>query len=96
MGNLISLPFKVAKTTATFYGGLFHYLFRKRRTTPYELDSDAQCSDSDYFDFLISILVVPFSFSHALRHGHCNQAGQGGSFGGLAARRRDTQTSSWL
>ena len=41
MGNFISLPFKVAKTTATFYGGLFHYLFGKGRTTPYELGADS-------------------------------------------------------
>lgn len=37
MGQALSLPFRIAKTTATYYGGLFFYLFGKGRNTPYDL-----------------------------------------------------------
>ena len=37
MGQALSLPIRLAKTTATFYGGLFFYLFGKGRNTPYDL-----------------------------------------------------------
>ncbi|KAL7546494.1 hypothetical protein ACHAWF_009831 [Thalassiosira exigua] len=35
MGNAVSLPFKLASTTWTFYRGLFHYLLGAGRTRPY-------------------------------------------------------------
>lgn len=41
MGQALSLPIRLAKTTATFYGGLFFYLFGKGRSTPYDLGSES-------------------------------------------------------
>jgi hypothetical protein len=35
MGQAISLPFKLASTTLTFYRGLYHYLLGPGRTSPY-------------------------------------------------------------
>ena len=35
MGNLVSLPFKLASTTLTFYRGFLHYLIGPGRTSPY-------------------------------------------------------------
>ncbi|KAL9180831.1 hypothetical protein ACHAXT_011284 [Thalassiosira profunda] len=35
MGQIISLPFKLASTTLTFYRGLFHYLLGAGRNSPY-------------------------------------------------------------
>lgn len=37
MGQALSLPFRIVKTTATYYGGLFFYLFGKGRNTSYDL-----------------------------------------------------------
>lgn len=37
MGNAISLPFRLARATLDFYGGLFHYLFGKGRRSEYGL-----------------------------------------------------------
>lgn len=41
MGQALSLPVRVAKTTATFYGGLFFYLVGKGRSTPYDLGAES-------------------------------------------------------
>uniref|UniRef100_A0A7S4MEK1 Alpha-L-glutamate ligase-related protein ATP-grasp domain-containing protein n=1 Tax=Odontella aurita TaxID=265563 RepID=A0A7S4MEK1_9STRA len=41
MGNAISLPFKIAKTTLSFYGGFFHYLFGGGRKSPYLLGDES-------------------------------------------------------
>jgi len=41
MGNALSLPFKIAKTTVSFYGGFFHYLCGAGRKTPYLLGADS-------------------------------------------------------
>jgi len=41
MGGAISLPFKLLKTTSTFYGGLFHYLMGRGRYSPYLLGSES-------------------------------------------------------
>eukprot|EP00568_Trieres_chinensis_P000556 CAMPEP_0183291464 /NCGR_PEP_ID=MMETSP0160_2-20130417/881_1 /TAXON_ID=2839 ORGANISM="Odontella Sinensis, Strain Grunow 1884" /NCGR_SAMPLE_ID=MMETSP0160_2 /ASSEMBLY_ACC=CAM_ASM_000250 /LENGTH=448 /DNA_ID=CAMNT_0025452277 /DNA_START=41 /DNA_END=1387 /DNA_ORIENTATION=- len=52
MGNAVSLPFKLAKTTLSFYGGFFHYLWGRGRRSPYFLGSQStfpylRPSDSD-------------------------------------------------
>mmetsp|Transcript_10395 Transcript_10395/g.14677 ORF Transcript_10395/g.14677 Transcript_10395/m.14677 type:complete len:450 (+) Transcript_10395:157-1506(+) len=41
MGQALSLPFRLANTTLSFYGGLFHYLLGAGRTSPYKLDGDS-------------------------------------------------------
>jgi len=35
MGQALSLPFKIIKSTTSFYGGLFHYLWGAGRRSPY-------------------------------------------------------------
>ena len=41
MGQIISLPFKIFKTTSDFYGGFFHYLCGKGRWATYALGEDS-------------------------------------------------------
>ena len=41
MGQALSLPFKLLKTTSDFYGGFFHYWCGKGRHSPYMLGSDS-------------------------------------------------------
>jgi len=41
MGQIISLPFKLIKTTQEFYGGFFHYLWFSGRHSPYKLGSQS-------------------------------------------------------
>lgn len=41
MGQALSLPVRLMKTTATYYGGLFFYLFGKGRTSPYDLGDES-------------------------------------------------------
>jgi hypothetical protein len=41
MGQVLSLPLKLLKTTCNFYGGFFHYLFGKGRTSPYRLGEES-------------------------------------------------------
>mmetsp|Transcript_18952 Transcript_18952/g.41287 ORF Transcript_18952/g.41287 Transcript_18952/m.41287 type:complete len:475 (+) Transcript_18952:389-1813(+) len=51
MGNVISLPFKILRTTLNFYGGLYYYLFGAGRTSPYTLlDPSSSSSDSSSSD----------------------------------------------
>ena len=40
MGQIVSLPFKLFSSTATFWGGLAHYLWGKGSTEPYLLGKD--------------------------------------------------------
>jgi hypothetical protein len=43
MGQALSLPFKIAKTTSDFYFGLFHYLWGKGRHSEYLPFKDSTC-----------------------------------------------------
>lgn len=48
MGQVISLPFKLASTTLTFYRGFFHYLLGQGRHSPYLPPSDSESTVPSY------------------------------------------------
>ena len=75
MGQAISLPFKLASTTLTFYRGFFHYLFGKGRYSPYLPPSSSESTVPSYLrppastsTKFTSVTNSPLFYQHARIH----------------------------